>query len=696
MKIENLTHTLERGGLGAERTFRIQTNARAFQILSKNLYTRLIEAVVRELSCNAWDSHVAAGTTDTPFDVHLPSSMEPWFSVTDHGLGLTGEQVMDLYTTYFSSSKTTSNDYIGALGLGSKSAFAYTNTFDVTAIHNGVARNYVMFLNEIGEPAVAPMGETPTTAHNGVTVRLPVEPKDFEDFRVHAEQVFSWFENRPRVVGNRNYTPRTHKIYLQGTNWRLLEREYNSQAVARMGSVVYRINPNLPQFSKFQRMLNNRIVIDFKIGELDVAASREELSYDPTTVEVLTTRFSQVLTEISEVLAQKLTNCTSMWEARIQLREIVNDYQTSTLYNLVSGAGFSPQFQGQKIELDNNAWAQVFDKKDRPRVMSRRGGHDRFEGVNVIHPDARAVIVRKDVFDANSRARLHQKDHGGADSVYYMVDGGSEGWEIDDERFERLIQALGNPPTLLASSMPRPPRQVVKFQGQEWTGHRGRRWGRQGRQLKGDNWGQVTELSTAMTQRTFYVLIKNLDPAENGEAVENFQKIVESARQLKLIERDNRIWGISKTNSRTIEKDDHWTEFMPWLRAQLTDYVARHQLGDAIANKRVIDQLRDRVRANSQDWTRHFGTMTNLVGDFARAYSGLVQVNREDLESARTLAGFLGISLDTPQSGPTVLDAVDLMVRSYPLLRHATLLDGAQLAEFAEYVKSVDITRKLV
>ena len=108
MRISKEVNTLERGEVGAETTFRIQANARAFSILSSNLYTDKIKAVIRELSCNAWDSHVAAGKQGTPFDVHLPNNLEPWFSVTDYGLGLSHEQVMDLYTTYFSSTKSDS------------------------------------------------------------------------------------------------------------------------------------------------------------------------------------------------------------------------------------------------------------------------------------------------------------------------------------------------------------------------------------------------------------------------------------------------------------------------------------------------------------------------------------------------------------------------------------------------------------
>lgn len=110
-------------------SFKMKRSAKAFSILSSGIYANKIRAIIRELSCNAYDSHVEAGKKDVPFEVHLPTHFEPYFYVRDYGTGLTHQQVFDVYTTYFESTKTDSNDYIGALGLGSKSPFSYTENF---------------------------------------------------------------------------------------------------------------------------------------------------------------------------------------------------------------------------------------------------------------------------------------------------------------------------------------------------------------------------------------------------------------------------------------------------------------------------------------------------------------------------------------------------------------------------------------
>src|SRR5208282_3082230 len=99
-------------------------------------------------SCNAWDAHVMAGKGDLSFEIHLPTDFEPVFRITDYGTGLSHEDVMNLYCTYFATNKNDSNDVVGAMGLGSESPFCYTQSqddsqgFTVVSRFQGVKRIY--------------------------------------------------------------------------------------------------------------------------------------------------------------------------------------------------------------------------------------------------------------------------------------------------------------------------------------------------------------------------------------------------------------------------------------------------------------------------------------------------------------------------------------------------------------------------
>ena len=61
MKLHSSTHTVEKSGNFEENQFSIEASAKAFMILSDGLYSNKILAVIRELSTNAYDSHVDAG-----------------------------------------------------------------------------------------------------------------------------------------------------------------------------------------------------------------------------------------------------------------------------------------------------------------------------------------------------------------------------------------------------------------------------------------------------------------------------------------------------------------------------------------------------------------------------------------------------------------------------------------------------------
>jgi hypothetical protein len=175
-------------GVDVEKTvtdtqFRIATNSKLFSILSDSIYTRKIDAVIRELCCNAFDAHVEA-RQNRKFQVTLPSEFNPEFRVRDFGLGLC-EGDMNMYTTYGESTKSGSNAYIGAFGIGAKSPFAYTNTFNVTSYHDGTARAYSMFVED-GVPRMTKLGEGPSEEPSGLEVFFSVIPKDIDEFKDKA------------------------------------------------------------------------------------------------------------------------------------------------------------------------------------------------------------------------------------------------------------------------------------------------------------------------------------------------------------------------------------------------------------------------------------------------------------------------------------------------------------------------------
>lgn len=332
MIINKETTEVSRVNSGVERQFSIKATASSFQILSSGLYSDKIKAIVRELSCNAYDSHVAAGIPNTPIEIKLPNSLDPTFYVKDFGTGLSHSQILNLYTTYFESTKTDSNDFIGALGLGSKSPYSYTSNFTVESRYQGIKRIYACFLNEQRLPSITLLGEEVAEEPNGLTIMLSVKQDDMTKFRDAAKKALMYFDPTPNIVGYTGFEPFKLKHTVSGSNWKIRENDYyaymNGPYVVQ-GFVAYPIDSSAihgADISETAKTLT-RVGIDFavNIGEVEVAASREQLSYDVRTVNNLAAIFEVAAKEMRESFQKSFDACKNKWEVGVLVEEFENN-----------------------------------------------------------------------------------------------------------------------------------------------------------------------------------------------------------------------------------------------------------------------------------------------------------------------------------------------------------------------------------
>lgn len=363
-------------------SFSIKASAKAFKILSDGLYSDKIRAVIRELSCNALDSHTAAGCPDRPIYVHIPNTLEPWFSVRDEGLGLSKEDVLKLYTTYFESTKAESNDQIGALGLGSKSPFSYTDSFTVVSRYNGMESLYTAYINEYGQPSIQHIMDVETSELNGVEVKFGVSTNDIKEFTTKSALVYRAFKVHPIINGNPDFKQESRgTILLSGDGWEIYEGS-NKRQYAVQGNIEYPISiSNVTVFSeKASFVLSQNIFIDFKIGELDIAASREQLGYDQVTIANIIKRCDTIFDEIITAGNKSIANCTNMWDASYNCKKM-----TSQLYK---GDQYL-KFVWNDVEVKDSFEVdrkQIFDLLKIYRSSRYKLGYKRETDVNYIYP----------------------------------------------------------------------------------------------------------------------------------------------------------------------------------------------------------------------------------------------------------------------------------------------------------------------
>lgn len=276
----------------------IEMTPEMYDMLSSKVYSNKVLAVVREIICNARDAQKEAGI-DKEVLVHLPNKLEPYFSVRDYGTGLSHDMVMNLYLSYGKSTKASSNDLIGGLGIGSKSPLAYTDSFIVESFYNNVKRTYSVFKDK-GIPCVSKLSEKITDEPNGLHVKVSVKEYDNRSFINEAEAFLKYFDYPVKVVGctDLDLTP---EVLHKGDGFTVYDG-YRRVSV-RMGGVVYRTNL---MNDILKQIKTGHVIVDFNIGELSVAASREALSEDEETTKKLEVRAQIILATMRKLIVDGL------------------------------------------------------------------------------------------------------------------------------------------------------------------------------------------------------------------------------------------------------------------------------------------------------------------------------------------------------------------------------------------------------
>lgn len=276
------------GNGSKSKAFSIAANPKVFKILSSDLYTNKIRAVVRELITNMIDAHALNGNHEK-FIIQVPGRLDPRFVCRDFGPGMSDFDIQGddnspgLYNSYFSSSKAESNDFIGGFGLGSKSPFSYTDTFSITSYHKGEIRGYVAYMDGDG-PQIKPtfVKEMGPNDKTGIEIVVPVEEKDFRNFAYEVSYIMRPFKDLAIINGldrEIDYFPDFDDYY--GVN---PERYWPDRGglYAIYGGIVYPID-GVIRDRNWLSIRNEVNYIKFPMGSLDIAPSREALSLDDRT-----------------------------------------------------------------------------------------------------------------------------------------------------------------------------------------------------------------------------------------------------------------------------------------------------------------------------------------------------------------------------------------------------------------------------
>lgn len=359
-------------GNGAKSSaFSIQASPKVFKILSSDLYTNKPRAVVRELITNMIDAHQLNGFKGK-FKIKVPSELDPRIVFRDFGPGMSdfairgNDDEPGLYNSYFASTKAGSNDFIGGFGLGSKSPFSYTDTFNIISYFDGEVRGYTAYQDNNGpqiKPTfVEPMGPDDQT---GMEIVVPVAKGDFQTFKNEVLYIMRPLGKDSAEIaglGNQevNYFDDFEDVYfIDSVNYSSPER---GGLYAVYGGIVYPLEPADIR-NTWLNAKHAVTFIKFPMGSLDVTPSRESLSLDERTLKNIKERVSKLDKEAFERDTKEWQESSNV---RKVLREIKNlNYQASNYLNSNSKA---VKFTSEKLTL-----AQMINRYGVPKTWTQAG-----------------------------------------------------------------------------------------------------------------------------------------------------------------------------------------------------------------------------------------------------------------------------------------------------------------------------------
>lgn len=273
----------------------VSDDASFLHTLSATLYSDQKGAVVREVLCNAWDSHKSAGRTNVPVEVTINHES---MSFKDNGFGIPpGQEMLTIYGTYGKSTKRNDGLLTGGFGLGSKAPWAYADQFTVISSHKGTRSIYNLSKSSAevgGKPSIIPIASFPTE-EEGLTVTIPIKGADFHTFKSLVAKFALYGDMNVRLNGT---LLERYPFNSETGTFALMQIGdiFNSNVLVRYGDVIYPLidahesfTDELAKARAYIKKLGYRwsLILLAKPNTISVTPSRESLSMQTHTAATL-------------------------------------------------------------------------------------------------------------------------------------------------------------------------------------------------------------------------------------------------------------------------------------------------------------------------------------------------------------------------------------------------------------------------
>ena len=265
-------------------------------LLQKATYKYPKQTSIQEYLSNGRDANREAGNGDIPLKVTFPTELNPTIRIRDNGPGLSPERVANVFVKYGNSTKRSSNLETGGFGIGAKSAWSFTDSFEITSYHGGKKYVYLAHKGNTVAGELTLISEEKSNEPTGVEIAITLERDDIATIIAAFYRTTFFWDVKPEVLGVtdecisgewRHPMPFLDcddlKVYnkMQGcyddTHYDMAESIFLESISKGHMAVVDGIPYPLPE-SNFENIYESYVLAYFfETGDLEISSDRENL-----------------------------------------------------------------------------------------------------------------------------------------------------------------------------------------------------------------------------------------------------------------------------------------------------------------------------------------------------------------------------------------------------------------------------------
>lgn len=380
--------------------------------LSK-LYSNPRQTIMFEYVQNALDSHHEAGKDDIPIEVSLPNENHPYYVVRDFGVSMSQETIENIFLRVFESMKRDSDELRGGYGVGKLVFGPYAGVMFITTWIDGFKTSYIFRL-ENGEGGITQINRVESDEPQGVEIKIPIKPEDFSFFKNKAKDFYSFLPTFPKIKGVFE-TNDVIQREIQENIFFHCEGEYTilkkpleifENSIATIGGLPFPVS-SVNANTHYDLLSTDKIVLHFKVGEIDHTPSRDQLEYNKKTIAAIREKMNRLVDDYCREVVKKIESAATYFEAQCMYHEM---YAAGGIVSKLIQSATSMEkefsYNGQKvspyIRLDDSKMRFVYFKLDDEKNRLLRGE------VEKVSPkkDMRFIFINE---SKESKVKYYQK-----------------------------------------------------------------------------------------------------------------------------------------------------------------------------------------------------------------------------------------------------------------------------------------------